>query len=317
MLEVFFCNVGDGDAILLREHRETAPDYTVLVDTGRPYVESAEGSLRKDALDHLLQRGVEKIDRMILTHLHIDHVGGAMRILRAIPTDRLEMLYLPPQGTRYVSRSFISVKKTVNGLKHMLNVTRELTEAAEERGVKIGTVSAGKTALTEALTVEIIPPRQELIERQKEVFDTLYGGGTVAEDLCYAVAKERNNTSLMLRFTYGGRSVLLTGDRYAADWEEEDIPPCDILKLPHHGDGKSVTEALLKKLSPRYAVISCQNDPEAKKERPAETVAALLKEHVPEVFCTENRPMRAFAGSTHNGIGFWIGEDGSLVRRYE
>lgn len=317
MLEVFFCNVGDGDAILLREHRENAPDYTVLVDTGRPYVEAAEGSLRKDALDYLLQRKVGRIDRMILTHLHIDHVGGAIRILRAIPTDRLDMLYLPPEGARYVSRSFTSAKKTVNGLKHMLNVTRELIKAAEERGVTAGTLPGGKIALTEKLTMEVILPRQELILRQRSVFDSLYGGETVAEDLCYAVAKERNNTSLMLRFTYGGRSVLLTGDRYAADWEEEEVLPCDILKLPHHGDGKSMTEKLLKKLSPRYAVISCQNDPEAKKERPAETVAALLKERVPEVLCTENRPMRAMEGCTHNGIVFFIGEDGSIVRRYE
>ena len=48
MLEVFFCNVGDGDAVLIRELREEGTDYAVLVDAGRPYVESREGSLRKE-----------------------------------------------------------------------------------------------------------------------------------------------------------------------------------------------------------------------------------------------------------------------------
>ena len=43
MLEVFFCNVGDGDAVLLREKREDGPAYTVLVDAGRPYVEAQIG----------------------------------------------------------------------------------------------------------------------------------------------------------------------------------------------------------------------------------------------------------------------------------
>ena len=51
MLEVFFCNVGDGDAVLIRELREEGTDYAVLVDAGRPYVESRDGSLRKDALE--------------------------------------------------------------------------------------------------------------------------------------------------------------------------------------------------------------------------------------------------------------------------
>ena len=43
MLEVFFCNVGDGDAVLIRELREEGTDYAVLVDAGRPYVESRRG----------------------------------------------------------------------------------------------------------------------------------------------------------------------------------------------------------------------------------------------------------------------------------
>ena len=38
MLEVFFCNVGDGDAVLLREKREDGSAYTVLVDAGRHFL---------------------------------------------------------------------------------------------------------------------------------------------------------------------------------------------------------------------------------------------------------------------------------------
>ena len=312
MLEVFFCNVGDGDAVLLREHGEAGADYTVLADAGRPYVEPREGSLRKDALEYLAARGVTHLDRMILTHPHIDHVGGALRIVRALRVDRLEMLTVPPEDASFVLRSFTSTKKPPNGLRQMLNILRELCEGARERGTEVGVVPPGEQALTHGLTMTVYYPQQEVVDRQRQVFEALYRGEPVDDDLCTRTAKERNVSSLMLRFTYAGRSVLLTGDRYAADWEGEDVPPCDILKLPHHGDKKSMTEALLRKLSPWCAVVSCENDPNARKERPGEEIAALLVKHLPLVLCTENRPMAVMEGSTSNGIRFDIGPDGAV-----
>lgn len=317
MLEVFFCNVGDGDAVLVREFREDGTQYAVLVDAGRPYVESREGSLRKDAVEYLLQRQVTHLDRLILTHPHIDHVGGAQRVLRAIPTDRLQMLNVPPEDAQRVTRSFTSTAKPGNGLRQMLNILRELTEEARARGTAVETIPSGEEALTDRLTMRVYYPRQEVMDRQKQVFDALYRGGSVAEDLCTQVSKERNVSSLMLRFTYGGRSVLLTGDRYAADWEAEDVPPCDILKLPHHGDKKSMTAALLEKLSPWCAIVSCENDPNAKKERPSEEIAALLLRHLPLVLCTENRPMALMEGTTVNGVRFDIQPDGAVNCRRE
>ena len=56
MLEVFFCNVGDGDAVLLRERSAGAKDFVVLVDAGRPFVEPAQGSFRKEAIYFLKAR---------------------------------------------------------------------------------------------------------------------------------------------------------------------------------------------------------------------------------------------------------------------
>ena len=313
MLEVFFCNVGDGDAVLLRERRPEGDACTVLVDAGRPYVESREGSLRKDALEYLLDRQVMHLDRLILTHPHIDHVGGALRIVRAIRVDRLEMLTVPPPDARWVLRSFTDTRKPPNGLRQMLNVLRELSDAARERGTAVEVIEPGDQALTDRLTMTVHYPRAEILDRQRRVFDALYAGEPVPEALCTQVAKERNLSSLMLRFSYGGRSVLLTGDRYAADWEDEDVLPCDILKLPHHGDRKSMTEPLLKKLSPWCAVISCENDPTARKERPSEEITSLLRRQLPLVLCTENRPMAMLEGSTGNGIRFDIQPDGAVA----
>ena len=313
MLEVFFCNVGDGDAVLLRERRANLPDYTVLVDAGRPFVEPAQGSFRKEAIYFLKERGIDHIDRMVLTHLHIDHIGGAQRIMRTIPTERLLALYVPPEDAGWIMPSFTSVDKTENGVKHLLNIFRDVTETAKETGCTAETVGEETIALTERLSVSILLPKQAITDRQKRVFDALYRGEPVDPDETYKAAKQRNLSSLMLRFSFAGRTVLITGDRYAADWEDEPIGPVDVLKLPHHGDPKSMTEALLYKLAPRIAVISCQSDPRGGKDRPNAEIIALLKENVPCVFCTENRALPMQEASTHNGVRVTIGDDGAIT----
>ena len=313
MLEVFFCNVGDGDAILIREFREGLPEYTVFVDCGRPFLEPAEGSLRKEAICYLKARGIDHIDRIILTHLHIDHIGGTMRILNAIGTDRIDAAYLPPEDAEWITPSFTSVDKTQNGLCHMLNIFLDIVNDAHARGVRTERVRAGNEMLTDRLSVAPILARREILDRQRRVFDALYRGEPVDPDERYRAAKQRNLSSLMLRFTYAGRSVLITGDRYAADWEDEASDPCDVLKVPHHGDPKSMTEALLPKLSPQIAVISCQNDPFAKKDRPNAQIVELLQSRVPQVLCTENKPLPTLAASTHNGIRVTIADDGAIA----
>lgn len=313
MLEIFFCNVGDGDAILLRERRENAPDYTVLVDTGRPFLEPKQGSFRKEAIYFLKARGVDRIDRMYLTHLHIDHIGGAQRVLNAIDTERLLALYLPPEHAAWIMPLFASVDKTTNGLIQMLNLFREITETAASRGCLCERVRGGTEALTDRLSVETILPREPVIVLQTKVFDAMYRGEPIDGDERFHAAKQRNVSSVMLRFTYAGRSVLLTGDRYAADFEDLVSAPCDVLKLPHHGDPKSMTEKLLRTLSPKIAVISCQSDPLGGKDRPNAQVVSLLQAAVPTVLCTENRQLSTMEAATHNGIRITIGDDGAIA----
>ena len=313
MLEVFFCNVGDGDAVLFREYGEGRKEYTVLVDAGRPFLEPKEGSLRKEAICYLKAMGIRRIDRMYLTHLHIDHIGGAQRILNAIGTGRLCALYLPPENAAWITPSFTSVDKTQNGLRHLLNIFRDVTDTAAMNGCETERVLPGPVRLTDRLSVTAILPKAEVTELQTRVFDALYRGEPVDERESYKAAKQRNLSSLMLRFSYAGRSVLITGDRYADDWENEPVGQVDVLKLPHHGDPKSATATLLDRLRPQYAVISCQNDPEAKKDRPNAQIVALLQSVVPHVLCTENKPLPTLAAATHNGIRMTIGDDGAIA----
>ncbi len=72
---VVFLDVGQGDAILV-----LGPDVTTLVDAGPDPVALAT------ALDRY---GVDRLDLLVFTHAHADHVEGARSVIGRIPTERI------------------------------------------------------------------------------------------------------------------------------------------------------------------------------------------------------------------------------------
>jgi competence protein ComEC len=69
-LEIHVLDVGQGDATLLIH-----PDVTVLIDTGR--------FDRRDVVPLLRARGVSRIDLLVVTHPHADHIGQFDRVMGA------------------------------------------------------------------------------------------------------------------------------------------------------------------------------------------------------------------------------------------
>ena len=71
-------------------------------------------------------------------------------------------------------------------------------------------------------------------------------------------SKNLNNSSIILKLTYGNVSFLFTGD-IESDVEKallnKDIES-DVLKVAHHGSNTSSSNAFLKKVNPKYAIIS-------------------------------------------------------------
>ena len=70
----------------------------------------------------------------------------------------------------------------------------------------------------------------------------------------------KNNDSLVLRVTYGRRSLLLTGDIERpverAILDAGGFAPTDVLKVPHHGSRTSSNEEFLETAHPAFAIIS-------------------------------------------------------------
>jgi competence protein ComEC len=78
-LEVHFIDVGQGDAIAIR----TPHNHWVVVDTG-PSSDSFDAGERL-VLPFLLDQGARRVDVLILTHPHLDHIGGARAVMEGLP----------------------------------------------------------------------------------------------------------------------------------------------------------------------------------------------------------------------------------------
>jgi len=74
------------------------------------------------------------------------------------------------------------------------------------------------------------------------------------------VAAPRNNDSLVMRLTYGRRSLMLSGDMEKQIEGQlvsaNGVERTDVLKVAHHGSKTSTTEPFLQAVHPAFAVIS-------------------------------------------------------------
>ncbi|MCK4257961.1 MAG: MBL fold metallo-hydrolase [Halanaerobiales bacterium] len=77
-VEIHFIDVGQGDSILIK----TDTKKVILIDAG----DRDQGF---NVVRYLKDHGVEKIDLMVSTHPHADHIGGFLSVLKNFPVERI------------------------------------------------------------------------------------------------------------------------------------------------------------------------------------------------------------------------------------
>lgn len=113
---------------------------------------------------------------------------------------------------------------------------------------------------------------------------TVFVAGPVNESCADA-----NNTSIVLKVSYGDTDFLFTGD--AERDEEQDILnagydlSADVLKVGHHGSDTSTSYLWLREIMPEYAVISVGRDNSY--GHPDESVLSRLRDAEVSVFRTD------------------------------
>lgn len=308
MLLADFINVGYGDAILLRE---TETPFTMLVDCGDAHIgRSRPDGQRITAADYLRREGIRELDVLVLTHLHLDHAGGLAHLLPEVRVREFWTNYLPPEETW--GRTLPVPPDWTAGARCLMTSMGIYLKALahlRDQGAEIRLIREPCVCrLTETLTAGIFLEDETLRRRQAAIWEDVLSGAAGGGDL-ESLDGFINNTSIRLRLSYGGQEIELPGDIYAACWERHQLPPCTIMKLPHHGHGDALTPRLLEMLRPRYAVISVSDD--RTDDCPSRKILRLLSQLGVECFFTDAVPCQHTQAQPHLAIRFQI-EEGAL-----
>jgi competence protein ComEC len=220
ILEITALDCGQGDSLFL-----VLPDQTtMLVDaSGSRNRSTSEGAFQGRLWDpgedivspYLWSRGIKRIDIVVLSHPHEDHLGGLFAVLRNFPVREFWHAANPP-----------------------IPAYSSLLERMRQKGAVERTLAAGDDLERGGASVRALWPARS---RQPSALPS-------------------NDDSLVLRLSYRGESVLLTGD-ISREVEQallaaEEPLASQVLKVSHHGSNSSSSAEFLARVNPRLALIT-------------------------------------------------------------
>jgi beta-lactamase superfamily II metal-dependent hydrolase len=243
-LEIFAIDVEGGQATLL----VTPAGDSFLIDTGWP------GHNHRDA-DRIAAvakaAGVKKIDWLLITHFHMDHVGGVYQLAEKMP-----IVHFVDHGT--------SVEKDKNA-----EILFNEYAAVRAKGQHLR-IEAGATIPVKGIDVQVLSAGGNVIDSPVE---DLRPGAPLPDPNVLPPANpdcrgydrpvettDENGQSIGVLITYGSFRMLDMGD-LTRDREYDLVCPgnkigtVDFLLVSHHGSNLSSSPAFVHAISPRVALV--------------------------------------------------------------
>lgn len=204
-LQVMFIDVGNADSILIRQGEVSA-----LIDAG----ERGDGD---DVLAYLNAQGVKKLDLVIATHPHADHIGGMADVINGIPVDKFVMSFMPDDET-----------PTTATYLNMLT-------ALDEKSVPVEEASPGTVYPLGTAQLTVLGPLSETDEANNISVVTRLTFGE--RSFLFMGDAEKDVEKELLQ---SGRTL-----------------SADVLKVGHHGSNTSSSQAFLSVVDPDIAIVPC------------------------------------------------------------
>lgn len=206
---VHFVDVGQGDCTLVESNGEY-----LLIDAG-------ENGHETEVLNYLRSMNIEKLDYIIVTHQHSDHIGGMPEVLAEFECDNLIMPRLTKEQT-----------PTNSTYKAFL-------KAVQSSEAKVISAKPGLSYALGSATFEILGPvtdDAEDINSMSAVTKITYGESS------FLITGDAE-TEEELEIIDNGAEL-----------------DCDVLRAGHHGSSTSSCKDFLNAVTPEICVISCGAD---------------------------------------------------------
>lgn len=219
VLRVVFLNVGKGDAALVY----SAGSRGLLIDGGMKtqYFDSGQAIL----MPFLYWTGARSLDGMLITHPHMDHMGGMLSVIAQVPPSCVWRN--PVEGSYSHLEEILAVARSKGAAILAGDRTRE--------PVRLG-----------AATLRFLNRAHPEISRNN-------------------THRDENNSSVVCRVDYAAISFLFTGDLESEGEDElliAGVPlRATVLKVGHHGGKNGSTRRFLEAIQPKIAVIPAEYPP--------------------------------------------------------
>ena len=203
-MSVHIIDVGKADSIYIN-----SGDKNILVDAG-------DIDTSNKVLEYLKKRDVKKLDLVVVSHPHKDHIGGMRDIINEIQIERFMMPEVPddiiPTGKTYES----------------------MLLALDKNNIKVDKPICGDSFKIGDMELNILSPSKQ--------YDKLNNNSIV-------IKLKYGNKSFLLT---GDAEKEAENDIIRSGYDLK----ADVLKVGHHGSKTSSTQNFLNAVSPKYAAIS-------------------------------------------------------------
>lgn len=231
-LEVYFIDVEGGQATLVVPPGGEA----MLIDTGWAGFNHRDANRIAAAAK---AAGVKRIDYLVITHFHADHVGGVPQLAEKLPI-----------------RNFVDHGDNTETGKQA-EILFNAYKAFRDKGNHI-VVKPGDTIPVKGLDVKVLSAAGEIIAKP------LPGAGKPNPECGsfqkHADAKDENPKSVGVLMTFGDFRMIDLGDltwnkEYDLVCPENKVGPVDVYVVSHHGMNMSGSPQLVHALAPKVAIM--------------------------------------------------------------